>query len=275
MVLLDQAKSTYKTKFYYRIILVLNIPLPTKKGRITANFTYEPSSSPPFNCKPTTEYLEVILPYWYVVKKFSKHSVKIPNPKIMTEEELAALNKELQTLEVEIQERRRKVLELNAKIADTIVSQDYEFTSTDGGKVKLSEMFGDKKNLFVIHNMGKGCSYCTMWADEVNGIYKYLEGRGKSAFVFMAGDDMETHKEFKKSRGWTFTSYSSKENGFTKEMGFQGEKGDFWPGVSVFEKTDDGKIRRVNRDWFGPTDMYCAVWHYIEMLPHERINQES
>jgi len=111
----------------------------------------------------------------------------------MTQEETAALNNEVQKLNEEIQERRKKILELNAKIADTIVSEDYEFTSLDGGKVKLSEMFGDKKNLFVIHNMGKGCSYCTMWADEVNGIYKYLESRGKSAFVFMAGDDVETH----------------------------------------------------------------------------------
>lgn len=193
----------------------------------------------------------------------------------MTQEEKDKLNKEVQTLEEEIQTARKKILALNSKLGDAIVSEDYEFTSLDGGKVKLSEMFRDKKNLFVIHNMGKGCSYCTMWADEANGIYKHIENQGKSAFVFMAGDDVETHREFKKSRGWTFPSYSAKENDFTKEMGFQSTKGGFEPGVSVFEKTDDGKIRRINRDFFGPTDMYCAIWHYVELLPHEDITMNS
>ncbi|MBX7044813.1 MAG: DUF899 family protein [Ignavibacteria bacterium] len=192
----------------------------------------------------------------------------------MTEAEINSINKELESLYEDYMKARKRMVELNAKLGDTIVSQDYEFTSLDGGKVKLSEMFGSKKNLFVIHNMGKSCSYCTMWADGINGIYKYLEGRGKSAVVLIAGDDLETHRQFKNSRGWTMTSYSAKENDFTKEMGFQGGE-NFYPGVSVFEKTDDGKIRRINKEWFGPTDMYCPVWHFLELLPHEDITMNS
>lgn len=193
----------------------------------------------------------------------------------MTEAEKISIHKELESLYEDFTKTRKKMLELNAKLGNAVVSQDYEFTSLDGGKVKLSEMFGDKKNLFVIHNMGKGCSYCTMWADGINGIYKYLEGRGKSAVVLMAGDDLETHRQFKNSRGWTITSYSAKENDFTKEMGFQTPKGDFWPGVSVFEKSDDGKIKRVSQDSFGPSDLYCPVWHFLDLLPHEDITMNS
>lgn len=194
----------------------------------------------------------------------------------MTQEEIKSANEELMSLHEESQKIRKKMVEIGAKLGDAIVSQDYDFTSLDGGKVKLSEMFGDKKNLFVIHNMGKSCSYCTMWADGFNGMYKYLEGRGKSAFVLMAGDDLETHRKFKESRGWKYTSYSAKENDFTKEMGFKSpDDENFWPGVSVFEKTDDGKIRRINKEWFGPTDMYCPVWHFLELLPHENITENS
>lgn len=194
----------------------------------------------------------------------------------MTEEEIKSTNEELMSLYEESQKIRKKMVELGAKLGDAIVSKDYEFTSLDGGKIKLSEMFGDKKNLFVIHNMGKGCSYCTMWADGINGMYKYLEGRGKSAFALMSGDDLETHREFKISKGWTFTSYSAKENDFTKEMGFRSpDDKHFWPGVSVFEKTEDGKIRRINKEWFGPTDPYCPVWHFLELLPHENITMNS
>lgn len=193
----------------------------------------------------------------------------------MTPEEIKSANDEMMALYEESQKLRKKMVDLGAKLGDTIISQDYEFTSLDGNKVKLSEMFDDKKNLFVIHNMGKGCSYCTMWADGINGMYKYLQGRGKSGFAFIAGDDLETHREFKNSRGWTFPSYSAKENNFTKEMGFQSEKGGFMPGVSVFEKTNDGKIRRINKEWFGPTDAYCPVWHFLELLPHEDITMNS
>ncbi len=37
------------------------------------------------------------------------------------------------------------------------------------------EMFGDKKQLLLIHNMGQGCRYCTLWADGFNGFLKHLE----------------------------------------------------------------------------------------------------
>ena len=194
--------------------------------------------------------------------------------KIMTEEEKKSIHQELQTIYAEIHSKRKRAVELTAKLGDIAVSHDYEFTSSEGSKVKLSEMFGENKNLFVVHNMGRNCSFCTMWADGFNGMYKYLEKRGKSGFVLMAGDDIEAHKEFKKSRGWTFQSYSAKENDFSKEMGFQNDMGGIEPGLSVLEKTNDGKIRRINQDWFGPTDMYCSVWRFLELLPHENIKKE-
>lgn len=192
----------------------------------------------------------------------------------MNEEEKKSIHKEIKNLYDEIYEKRKKAIELTAKLGAADVSQDYEFTSTDGKKVKLSEMFGSNKYLFVVYNMGGGCAFCTMWADSFSGIYKYLDSRGKSEFALITGDDIEAHREFKKSKGWTFRSYSANENDFAKEMGHQNEKGDVDPGLDVFEKTDDGKIRRINQDSFGPTDMYCSVWRLLELLPNENIKKD-
>lgn len=192
----------------------------------------------------------------------------------MTEQEKESIHKELKALNNEIYEKRKRTVELNAKLGAADISQDYDFTSTEGNKVKLSEMFGENKYLFVVYNMGGGCPFCTMWADSFSGIYKYLESRGKSAFALITGDGIEAHREFKKSKGWTFQSYSANENNFTKEMGHQNDKGEVDPGLDVFEKTDDGKIRRINQDSFGPTDMYCSVWRLLELLPHENIKKD-
>ena len=192
----------------------------------------------------------------------------------MNEEEKKSIHKEIKNLYDEIYEKRKKAIELTAKLGAADVSQDYEFTSIDGRKVKLSEMFGSNKYLFVVYNMGRGCAFCTMWADSFSGIYKYLDSRGKSEFALITGDDIEAHREFKKSKGWTFRSYSANENDFAKEMRHQNEKGDVDPGVDVFEKTGDGKIRRINQDSFSPTDMYCSVWRLLELLPNEDIKKD-
>ncbi|TVS08776.1 MAG: DUF899 domain-containing protein, partial [Phycisphaerales bacterium] len=41
---------------------------------------------------------------------------------------------------------------------------EYAFTTSDG-EVSLADLFAGKRDLLIIHNMGKRCSYCTMWAD--------------------------------------------------------------------------------------------------------------
>ena len=57
---------------------------------------------------------------------------------------------------------------------------DYVFSGWEV-PVRLSELFGDKENLILIHNMGRSCSSCTMWADGVNGVYDHLASRAAFA----------------------------------------------------------------------------------------------
>jgi predicted dithiol-disulfide oxidoreductase (DUF899 family) len=183
-------------------------------------------------------------------------------------EELSKIDKEIETL-------RKRRIAINSKLAEKEV-QDYTFKTREGGEIKLSEMFGDKKFLYIIHNMGKECSYCSMWADGFNSIFPHIEKKG--AFVLISPNHPKVQKEFAEERGWKFNMYSDQNGPFTKDMGYVKEyngKEGYWPGVSVFEKSEDGKMKRVSKDEFGPGDFYCNIWHFFDLLPSENITMES
>ncbi len=169
-------------------------------------------------------------------------------------------------LEVEI-ERRREALAALKRRAPRVAVKDYELRGAGGRKVRLSRMFGRKRDLIVIHNMGAACPYCTLWADGFNGIYDHLADR--SAFVLVSADPPSAQSKFARSRGWRFPIYSNGDSGFTEAMGYVEErkgKQHQLPGVSTFQKTRNGKIVRVARARFGPGDPFCGLWHLFELL---------
>src|SRR5205823_3815227 len=100
---------------------------------------------------------------------------------------------------------RREIAELRGRMgalqkdAEPEQVEDYRFATTDG-PVPLSALFGGKEYLFVIHNMGKSCPSCTMWADGFNGVLPHLESR--ATFVVSSPDDPETQRAFARERGW-------------------------------------------------------------------------
>jgi predicted dithiol-disulfide oxidoreductase (DUF899 family) len=73
---------------------------------------------------------------------------------------------------------------------------DYVLAGWDG-PVRLSELFGDKRDLILIHNMGTGCTSCTMWADGFNGVYQHLAAR--AAFVVASPNPVEAEEVRPKS----------------------------------------------------------------------------
>jgi predicted dithiol-disulfide oxidoreductase (DUF899 family) len=141
--------------------------------------------------------------------------------------------------------------------------RDYDLLRPDGSKVRLSALFGAHDTLFVIHNMGRSCPYCTLWADGFNGVNDHLQNR--AAFVLSSPDEPAVQKEFAASRGWRFPTVSHKGTSFAADMGYVRD-GAFGPGVSVFRKKD-GKILRVSDTGFGPDDDFCIVWHFFDLLP--------
>lgn len=149
-------------------------------------------------------------------------------------------------------------------VAEKLTEQvnDYEFIDSENKKINLSNLFGTKNDLFVVHNMGNSCPYCTMWADGFNGLLPHLEDR--STFVISSPDDPFTQKGFASQRGWKFKMVSTQGTSFAKDMGFE-QDGIPQPGVSVFYKEDD-KIIRVARDNFGPGDQYCSTFPLFDLL---------
>ncbi len=177
------------------------------------------------------------------------------------------LEREIASAQDDLEAARRKLVKLRRQLPPEPV-EDYELKNADG-PVKLSELFGGNEDLILIHNMGAGCSNCTMWADGFNGVYDHLQSR--AAFVVVSPDTPEAQQAFARKRGWRFPIYSAEGTTFVKDMGFQWEEetfmSGFQPGVSVFRKEEAGRIVRVAKDSFGPGDPYCGVWPLFDLLP--------
>ncbi len=173
---------------------------------------------------------------------------------------------EIKRVEAEFLEQYQRLAALRRSLPPEPVN-DYPLTDWLNNTVTLSELSGDKDELIVVHNMGKSCAYCTLWADGFIGITKHLEDR--AAFVLTSPDDPETQRRFARDRGWTFRMLSTKGTTFKHDMGFEPEPGKFWPGVSVFRKDEQGQIFHVSKSNFGPGDAFCSVWHFLDLLPSE------
>jgi predicted dithiol-disulfide oxidoreductase (DUF899 family) len=173
-------------------------------------------------------------------------------------------DEQVDELEYQLQDIKQKVAELRRQRPREEI-RDYQLLDSEGREASLSSLFGDQSSLILVHNMGRNCSYCTMWADGFNGLLPHLESR--AAFALTSPDKPEAQKEFVHARGWNFPVYSTAGTSFTADMGFDDEKEGLMPGVSVFTKETGGKMYRVSRAEFGPCDNFCAVWHLFELLP--------
>lgn len=143
--------------------------------------------------------------------------------------------------------------------------EDYSLAGPGRKRTRLSDAFGKHRDLILIHNMGKRCPYCTMWADGFNGVLKHLESR--AAFVVVSPDLPAVQARFSRARGWKFRMLSARGTSFAKDLGFEKRDGRLLPGVSVFRKGKDGRIVRVSKAQFGPGDDFCSVWHLFGLLP--------
>ena len=170
---------------------------------------------------------------------------------------------------LKLAEYRRRIADLRKQMrvarADAAPEEvrDYEF-ATLGGTLKLSELFGTKRDLIVIHNMGVSCAYCTLWADGYNGIYHHLIER--AAFVITSPDPPDVQRRFAESRGWRFSMASHRDTSFATDMGYRDERGKFLPGVSVFQLSG-ARIFRVSDTPSDVGDEFCPLWHLFDLLP--------
>ncbi len=182
------------------------------------------------------------------------------------------IEQEIAALEQTLLDTVATLAQLKKQRVTTPQVGEYTFTTTNGEVKQLKDFFNGKDDLIVIHNMGKRCSYCTLWADGLNGFTNHLNDR--AGFVLISPDSTDVQKQFADERGWKFAIASAEGNSFISDMGFSEEKDGrtyYHPGFSTFRKHPDGSITRVAFDMFGPGDMYCSPWHMFELL-HDGTN---
>ncbi len=161
----------------------------------------------------------------------------------------------------EILKLEHEIFELTAKLNDLRKSnggdevRNYSFATIDG-ETDLLKMFGDKKQLLLIHNMGQGCRYCTLWADGFNGFLKHLES--VMSVVLVSKDPPELKRQFANSRDWRFRLASHGGGDYISEQTV-GDDTENTPGAVVYERNGD-TITRKNSCEFGPGDLYCSMW---------------
>ncbi len=180
-------------------------------------------------------------------------------------------------------EYRRQIADLRAKMRAAQQATapqpvtDYTFASP-AGPVHLADLFGAHDDLILIHNMGKGCSACTMWADGYNGVYAHLADR--AAFVVTSPDPVEVQVAFASGRGWRFPMVSHAGTSFAADMGYVGARGGYVPGVSTFRR-QGGKVVRIADSAFDHGDTFCSVWPLFDLLPdggdnwHPKLSYET
>lgn len=137
---------------------------------------------------------------------------------------------------------------------------NYSF-ETQHGPTTLLDLFGDQDTLMLIHNMGQGCRWCTVWGDGFNGFLPHLESA--MSVVLVSKDAPEVQRRFANSRGWRFRLASHGGGSYIQEQSAQAGANNM-PGVVVYERSGDA-ITRKNSAVFGPGDLYCSLWHLLAL----------
>lgn len=172
------------------------------------------------------------------------------------------MNAEIETLEKELYELKQKLSKAR-KEAEPEPVQDYSLFRGDGTACHLSDLFDGRQDLILVHNMGRSCVYCTLWADGFVSMYPHL--RDRASFVLVSPEKPEEVARFAQDRGWVYPVAADPEHSFTRDMGFYGEDG-AWPGVSAFYRDAAGQIFRTGKAVFGPGDDFCPEWHFFDLL---------
>lgn len=170
---------------------------------------------------------------------------------------------EIQALENQILELKKELTKKRLELERESV-EDFVLSTLDGDPVPLSALFGPHDELLAIHNMGAGCTYCSLWADGLQAYAAKMQER--CALVLVTPDPPARAKAFADQRGWTFPIVSSAGSTFHHELGYADEKS-VWPGVSALRKQPDGTLQRTSHAPFGPGDDFCSIWAFFDLFP--------
>jgi len=164
---------------------------------------------------------------------------------------------EIADLEAQISELTAKLQALR-KSYQGVEVPNYTFANQNG-ELSLLDLFGDHERLLLIHNMGQGCRYCTLWADGFNGFLPHLESA--MAVALVSKDQPDVQRRFANARGWRFNLASHGGGDYIREQTVL-EGAENMPGAVAYVR-DGNSIIRTNSAAFGPGDIYCSMWSLL------------
>ena len=143
------------------------------------------------------------------------------------------------------------------------VTSDYTF-KTPAGAVRppSADLFAGRDRLLMIHNMGQGCRYCTLWADGINGVLPHLEDA--MAVALVSKDPPDVQRRMALDRGWKFRLASHGGGAYMAEQCAMGEHANM-PGAAVYERDADRRSCGAGSTAFGPGDLYSPLWHFLSL----------
>jgi predicted dithiol-disulfide oxidoreductase (DUF899 family) len=166
---------------------------------------------------------------------------------------------EVAALETQIYELTTKLNRLRQAETGSEV-RNYNF-ATQAGETSLLELFGEQDTLLLIHNMGQGCRYCTLWGDGFNGFLPHLESA--MSVVMVSKDEPDLQRQFANNRGWRFRLASHGGGEYMTEQSVMDGAGNM-PGAVAYTREGDS-IRRKNAVVFGPGDRFCSAWNLLAL----------
>ena len=208
----------------------------------------------------------------------------MPDHKVVSREEWRAARQDHLAKEKEFTRLRDQLSQQRRDLPWERVDKAYLFAGPKG-KESLSELFDGRSQLIVYHFMfhpswGEGCTHCSFWADNFNGIITHLNQRD-AAMVAISRAPLAQLEAFKKRMGWTFTWASSFDSDFnydyhvsTKPEGAGKGEIEESPGISVFHKNEDGDIFHTYSCYARGLDMLNGAYHYLDLLPKGRDEAE-
>jgi predicted dithiol-disulfide oxidoreductase (DUF899 family) len=206
-----------------------------------------------------------------------------------------AARQELLTAEKSLQAARDQLAAKRRALPAYRLDVDYEFLG-EQGRQSLISLFGEHSQLLVYHFMfhpdwEEGCKSCSFWADSFDGAIAHLSARDV-AFAVISRGPLDKLLAYRRRMGWSFPWLSSSDNTFNYDfdVSFTPEQmeeksarynyrdganvGPEMPGVSVFQRDDEGVIYHTYSCFSRGLDTLNPVYQMLDLVPKGRDEAE-
>jgi predicted dithiol-disulfide oxidoreductase (DUF899 family) len=210
--------------------------------------------------------------------------------RIATREEWLDERAALLAQEKEFNKTRDALSAARRKLPWVPVEKDYLF-DTENGEINLADMFKTHDQLVVYHFMfgtdwDEGCTSCSFWVDNLDGINAHLGARG-TALALVSKGSLDKLHAYRDRMGWVLPWYSSANSDFSEDYQVtfpqaDRDAGDVtynyrktktgmsdMPGISVFAK-DHGRVYHTYSTYSRGLDMLNGAYHILDLTPKGR-----